>query len=519
MKIRLINLTFLLLVSGQIFSQQFVPERLYFEKQKIETYDSISIITVLERAIAIDSDSTILIKTRRLDIEIPQEKFMFEDSVVYKHLLGKFPNIKLNEIGQIVIPNYLRLEIDSMNIVPLSIEGFEFARGVFLKINGSSRDLQIEACTFNDLGIFILKDGLALTNNNFKQGLYISNETGRLNIEDNQISTPVITLKVIEKPFESYSYAIDIRSPSLDYFSFSNNKVNDERKNGSISNFRLEKVGVFAFSENTIDGIVDLSGVLVERRVNLKDNVFNGSICLSDFIFPEHFNKIYWDQLAGRKLNIIKKMASRQYGGLIVYPYNSTTDSLVDENHKDLIMTYKALHSIFVDNGDTESANGVYAEKKDLEGTRLKYLYEKFGGFRPYINYKLNRLLKFYTNHGTDPALAILISIYVLLGFAVFYMFFPSDWDITSKSRLLRNFNDFRQKNEKGYIKPFLFITWVFFLSFVNALTLSINSFVTLGFGNIPTKGAARYVCIIQGFIGWFLLSIFTVALINQVLS
>jgi len=518
MKIRLINLTFLLLVSGQIFSQQFVPER-YFEKQKIETYDSISIITVLERAIAIDSDSTILIKTRRLDIEIPQEKFMFEDSVVYKHLLGKFPNIKLNEIGQIVIPNYLRLEIDSMNIVPLSIEGFEFARGVFLKINGSSRDLQIEACTFNDLGIFILKDGLALTNNNFKQGLYISNETGRLNIEDNQISTPVITLKVIEKPFESYSYAIDIRSPSLDYFSFLNNKVNDERKNGSISNFRLEKVGVFAFSENTIDGIVDLSRVLVERRVNLKDNVFNGSICLSDFIFPEHFNKIYWDQLAGRKLNIIKKMASRQYGGLIVYPYNSTTDSLVDENHKDLIMTYKALHSIFVDNGDTESANGVYAEKKDLEGTRLKYLYEKFGGFRPYINYKLNRLLKFYTNHGTDPALAILISIYVLLGFAVFYMFFPSDWDITSKSRLLRNFNDFRQKNEKGYIKPFLFITWVFFLSFVNALTLSINSFVTLGFGNIPTKGAARYVCIIQGFIGWFLLSIFTVALINQVLS
>jgi hypothetical protein len=52
----------------------------------------------------------------------------------------------------------------------------------------------------------------------------------------------------------------------------------------------------------------------------------------------------------------------------------------------------------------------------------------------------------------------------------------------------------------------------------LNAITLSLNSFVTLGFGNIPTKGAARYVCIFQGFLGWFLLSIFTVALINQVL-
>jgi len=40
-----------------------------------------------------------------------------------------------------------------------------------------------------------------------------------------------------------------------------------------------------------------------------------------------------------------------------------------------------------------------------------------------------------------------------------------------------------------------------------------------VGFGTIPTRGLARYVCIIQGFIGWFLLSIFTVALINQVLG
>ena len=58
-----------------------------------------------------------------------------------------------------------------------------------------------------------------------------------------------------------------------------------------------------------------------------------------------------------------------------------------------------------------------------------------------------------------------------------------------------------------------------FLLSLVNALTLSLNAFVTLGFGTIPTTGIARYVCIVQGFIGWFLLSLFTVALINQVLA
>ena len=59
----------------------------------------------------------------------------------------------------------------------------------------------------------------------------------------------------------------------------------------------------------------------------------------------------------------------------------------------------------------------------------------------------------------------------------------------------------------------------ILLLSLLNALTLSLNAFVTLGFGTIPTTGVPRYLCIVQGFLGWFLLSIFTVALINQVLA
>ncbi|HYG01356.1 MAG TPA: ion channel, partial [Chryseosolibacter sp.] len=128
-------------------------------------------------------------------------------------------------------------------------------------------------------------------------------------------------------------------------------------------------------------------------------------------------------------------------------------------------------------------------------------------------------LVKVYTNHGTDPALAITVSFWVICAFAVFYFFFPSDWDVASKGKLLQNYRDFIQKNEKGYIKPFFILITGFGLSFINALTLSVNAYTTLGFGNIPTHGLARYACVIQGFIGWFMLSIFTVALINQVLA
>ena len=53
----------------------------------------------------------------------------------------------------------------------------------------------------------------------------------------------------------------------------------------------------------------------------------------------------------------------------------------------------------------------------------------------------------------------------------------------------------------------------------LNALTLSINSFTTLGFGEIPIKGIGRYLAILEGFIGWIFLTLFSVTLISQVLS
>ena len=56
-------------------------------------------------------------------------------------------------------------------------------------------------------------------------------------------------------------------------------------------------------------------------------------------------------------------------------------------------------------------------------------------------------------------------------------------------------------------------------IKMLNALMLSMNTFTTLGFGEIPIKGLPRYLAIIQGFIGWFMLTIFSVSLISQLLN
>ena len=53
----------------------------------------------------------------------------------------------------------------------------------------------------------------------------------------------------------------------------------------------------------------------------------------------------------------------------------------------------------------------------------------------------------------------------------------------------------------------------------LNALALSLNAFVTLGYGEITAKGISRYLAVAEGVTGWFLLSIFSVSLISQILA
>lgn len=63
------------------------------------------------------------------------------------------------------------------------------------------------------------------------------------------------------------------------------------------------------------------------------------------------------------------------------------------------------------------------------------------------------------------------------------------------------------------------FLVWGVVMRFVNAFALSINAFVTLGYGEIQARGMARYLAVLEGAVGWFLLSIFSVTLISQLLQ
>ncbi|MES2386454.1 MAG: hypothetical protein V4543_00515 [Bacteroidota bacterium] len=64
-----------------------------------------------------------------------------------------------------------------------------------------------------------------------------------------------------------------------------------------------------------------------------------------------------------------------------------------------------------------------------------------------------------------------------------------------------------------------LFLISGIFMRLLNATALSLNAFVTLGYGEMQARGIARYLVVLEGAIGWFLLGIFSVSLISQILG
>ena len=296
---------------------------------------------------------------------------------------------------------------------------------------------------------------------------------------------------------------------NLDRFVMSANEV---KTNGQDPIFEIgPKGGSAKISNNTFDCNVILSARM-SASFELENNSFQSVSLLASLpTTPQNYVKIDWEDLKGKLSWKLNKNSPTYYG--------KNELELADEgNYNSLISSYRKLVQVYKNNGNTTDANSAYLEMKDLEGGRYQYINKTEGGMTNLFQLKLHQLLSAYTRHGTNPAQAITASVWLMFLFGIVYFFFPSDWDEKSKKQLIADFRIFTQKNEHGYFLPFLKLVKGFVISLFNAFVLSVNSFVTLGFGRIPTHGFAKYICILEGFLGWFLLSIFIVSLINQVL-
>ncbi|MDX1591197.1 MAG: hypothetical protein R3283_04505, partial [Balneolaceae bacterium] len=286
----------------------------------------------------------------------------------------------------------------------------------------------------------------------------------------------------------------------------------------TVARIPLEFITPSLFMSNNIFlGEVDFMDSNV-GNLNMIDNRFTRAVNIDGTNFHDPSNYLPFDQFEGGfgvEDNGVRTWEQWQERTFII---GEREEIRQRQLYNKLVYNYKQMHTNYKERGDMLSANAAYIDLKDL---MLNYDYQNYietGSFESWVQYQIGKLLKFYIRSGTSPARAIVISFLIILFFSFIYFLFPSEWDTKSKVRLIGDYRKFIDKNDHGYVQPFFVMVAGIFRSWLNAFALSLNAFVTLGFGAIPTQGVGRYICIIQGFIGWFLLSIFTVALINQVL-
>lgn len=537
--------------------------------QSFSQQRTVYISDIIEEAIFSDKEEIVY---SNVDIsygnlpELPSSKYdIYYD--LYGYLSEKYPHIPKDSLGRIIVEKPITLTGVSGYI---EFQKFSFKSSFELYnplTNTSSLSVHLDSCLFESISIgeniglltisrcslkaskFNLrgrkKHSTQFLSIEFYENRIIGNCSFRLQgwdsfyMENNTFTGAYELITNHGRKFDNHSIIIELDSverayivensflgdtiasmallaTNSDYVSLSNNDFDSvpmEINSSTITNLQIEN--------NSFNMPLFLTSSVISDRLNITENEFEGGFGLTRSLLPVLYVDIDWSQMAGNKLFIridTIPALNRSCDYCISYFGETNVEMSNKKAFRELVGTYTELYRINRENGDTESFNGFFADLQKLYTRRYDYLYMTNGGLKNWFKWRLNQVLEFYVDYGTDPARAIVISFYIIMGFAVFYFFFPSEWDVTSKQKLVEQIRSAINKHEKGTSKAVVKATGLLFLSFINAFTLSLNSFVTLGFGTIPTTGLARYVCIVQGFMGWFLLSLFTVALINQVI-
>lgn len=520
---RTIALLFLLFCLHQSFSQQSI----------------VYLSDILEEAIF--SDKEII---EYSDVKISHENIpdnfkigrRIDDRDVSKYLLSKYPKIPIDSLGRIIVNKEIKIKNSSGD---LFLEKVSFEQS--LSITGLSEgDLIIDLtdCVFNgfsitnvnasftNIGVSTFFDSFYIesTNNSYfgpgspENVMLIANN---FRTEQFEMSGVIPSVSLWGNTFSSigeyrWTRFVNLESEAISF-------VGNSFDSTSFLDISGSNIGNLELKDNFFKGPLYITKASITERFRALNNQFDDGFGFSQSLLPELFVDFDWKQLSGNKLFVLVDETQEEngYGYCpVCLPYFGMSDEELSRNDRfrELVNAYTKFYRINKENGDITSANGTYIELQDLYTRRYEYLSRTEGGLANWFRWRLNQLLEYYVSYGTDPAKALVISFYIIICFAVFYFFFPSEWDVTSKQKLLEQIRSAINKHEKGTSKAVVKASGLFLLSFINAFTLSLNSFVTLGFGIIPTTGLARYVCIIQGFMGWFLLSLFTVALINQVI-
>jgi Ion channel len=255
---------------------------------------------------------------------------------------------------------------------------------------------------------------------------------------------------------------------------------------------------------------VHLSSVIVREQATIEKCIFQKNIILTGTNLPDKNTIARWPQFVGNRLAVANAGLKTMFSGKSMLHLDSTED-----NYHELIRMYSSLLRSYKNNGDQESYNACYIEMRNITTRHTKILYRAAPSLQTFVEWRLNQFLRLFCDYGTNPVRAIICSVFVIFSFGLLYFMFPNPLENNNRLPFWEQFKSHRKSGRTGL--------WRFskkiMQRMLDAFALSMNAFVTLGYGDMPARGVARYLAVLEGLTGWFLLSIFSASLISQILQ
>ncbi|MFY0591965.1 hypothetical protein [Roseivirga sp.] len=295
-----------------------------------------------------------------------------------------------------------------------------------------------------------------------------------------------------------------------------------------ISSFEYELSGSFGTKDAPLKDVLINNTVFRKAKANGTTmtalGIFSNTLFIEQCTFENEVsfrtsavNKVLWPQNRFLKPVDLSKVEFGKNGLLLPYgqfekglgvvdvlrPWEIAKDKLLITGNLDevkdpqafsfLVSSYKFLLESYERGGDKASSKEAFLKLKNLFSVKDRQLLDEQFSITRLLDYQVNRLSGVLSNYGTSAGKVIWLSFLTMIIFAIIYLLIG----IGSKREVLNH--NFKQV----------------LILFSTALMTSIMAQITLK----PGKGAIlglKWLCIVQGMIGWTLFSFFIAALLYQ---
>ncbi|MBD1206947.1 MAG: hypothetical protein H9535_00840 [Ignavibacteria bacterium] len=472
--------------------------------------------------------------------------------------------------GRILVDS--KLEFDSCHFSAMKISGFEFEQGI--SFNGCTIDeyLGFEKCVIASLGISKTRivtgvevEGLVnfeLDRCEIGSCVFASNSINSVNYERTHFMGGSQVFAPFSEPLNDFTLKQCLLDSNALFII-----------DGHIRSCNL--------SEDTAFGALNVSATIL-NMLKVEKSVFRGAILYDAFNTPERATTMRWEQFAGYKLTVsdtvngLNVTEEDDYEMLLKtysFFYNIYGKNWQDGSKNDCYVEMKTVQTrwlgltyqrqptftnwlvwqlnVFLETFCKYGTEPVMAiqyslwilllfaalyfifpsQPEAVNGVRFTHTFYDLASHKEERQRQAERIkddiAALHHSHAVAPQLVRIIGAPFYYGHIVQYQL--RLWIVRQSEymqTLQRRWDDTSPQagNRTGVIAiaTFYFAGLLFIAALIrgiNAGALSVNAFVTLGYGEIQAKGIARYLAVLEGALGWFLLSIFSVSLISQILQ